>query len=662
MKRTLKIGVAVVLALIALVLAAAVALPYVVDTAAYREDLERVVEQRTGRTLTIEGRTRLSVLPWLGLEVGKVTLGNAPGFGPKPFARVAAADVRVRVLPLLWGEVVIGTVRLRAPEVNLARDASGRTNWADLAPPAAEAPSGDTGAAEPASGGQGGPGVLAALSLGGLEVRDGHVSWTDAVTGVRYAASAVDLTSGAVRMGEPFPIDLAFDVASKEPALSGRVQVRGQAMADVGAQRYALRGLALDTRLQGAALPTDRLEASLAADLTADWAAGTAALTDGELHALGGRVTAEVDLTGLHGVPALSGQVKLEGDDGERLAALLGALVPALQWQPAALAGSYAKARFDGDLGAEGLRVTDLEGSLLGLHLDGRAGLRRLDAAPRLDLDLRGEVTDGRRLLSPLADALPVDLRPAALDGARLRAEAAMDTATGRLNLPAVTLESLGATLRANAAVEGLNAAVPTASGRVELAPFSPRRALERLGMPLPAAADPKAFSEAAFAAAFAAGPDHLRLEGIEATLDQSRLTGSLAVPSFAGPVLRFDLALNGMDVDRYLPPAAEGEAGDSAPATPAEAAGGGAMQLPMSLLRQVDVSGEVTAGRLQIQGLRLSDLEARLDGREGQLRLHPLTARLYGGQYAGDVRLDARGEAPRVRLSERLSGVATGP
>jgi AsmA protein len=125
---------------------------------------------------------------------------------------------------------------------------------------------------------------------------------------------------------------------------------------------------------------------------------------------------------------------------------------------------------------------------------------------------------------------------------------------------------------------------------------------------------------------------------------------------------VRFDLALNGMDLDRYLPPPARDGDAAPAPATPGEAAGAGASQLPLAPLRSLDVAGELDVGRLRLRGLRLDDLHMELDGRDGRFRLHPVSARLYQGRYSGDVRLDVRRDPPRVTLDERLEGVALGP
>jgi AsmA protein len=654
MKRTLKILLALVLGLIALLLLAVVVLPYVVDPNNYRDDLERIVHDRTGRELEIRGRIELSLFPWLGARVGAATLGNAPGFGPEPFARMEAADVRVRVWPLLWGRVEVGTVVLRGAEVALARNERGRTNWADLAArPETPAP------AEPAAPGSRDPGaggMLAALTVGGLEVRQARIAWADAVNDTHWVATDLDLSAGAVRPGAAFPVELDFRLRSDRPRVTGTVRLTGRVTAVPGEGRYRLADGRVATELESPLLPGGATAAVLEADLAADLPAGTARIQQLALAAYGGRLTAEGAVTGLRAEPAVEGRVRAEAQDGERMAALLKELVPGPTWGPEALAGSYLKGELRGGTGPDGLRLQEMEGSLLGLHLRGAAGVRRPQRGPLLHADLTGEVTRGGRLLSPVRAALPPGLRPAALDGARLDLRGEMAPVAGRLSLSALRLAAVGAVLRASGSAQGLNGQ-PTGAGRVTLEPFSPRRVLTRLGLPVPETADSGVLTEAALETGVAMGSDGLRLEGMRLSLDQSRLTGSVGLPSLTGPVVRFALNLNGIDLDRYLPPA-DGEAA----ASPGSAAGPGAGQLPLEPLRRVDVAGRLDVGRLKVRNLQLEGVRVAVDGREGRFRLHPLSARLYGGEYAGDVRLDVRGAEPAVSLNERLNGVAVGP
>ena len=81
MKPVLKILVWLVGIIFTLVIVAAIVLPLLVDPNDFRDDIGQAVKKQTGRDLTIEGDLKLSVIPWLGVEVGRASLSNAPGLG-----------------------------------------------------------------------------------------------------------------------------------------------------------------------------------------------------------------------------------------------------------------------------------------------------------------------------------------------------------------------------------------------------------------------------------------------------------------------------------------------------------------------------------------------------------------------------------------------------
>ncbi|MCP5090093.1 MAG: AsmA family protein, partial [Gammaproteobacteria bacterium] len=85
------------------------------DANDFREEVAEAVEKRTGRELLIEGDISLSIFPWLAIELGPTTLGNAPGFDDTPFAEFDRAKLSVRLLPmLLRREVAVDTAELDA--------------------------------------------------------------------------------------------------------------------------------------------------------------------------------------------------------------------------------------------------------------------------------------------------------------------------------------------------------------------------------------------------------------------------------------------------------------------------------------------------------------------------------------------------------------------
>jgi len=118
--------------LLMLLVVVVLALPLVVDPNDFKGQITQQMEKHTGRTLTIDGDLKLSVFPWLGIELAGVTMGNAPGFGKKPFAQVEKAGVRVKLIPLLGKKLEVDTVILHGLNAHLIKAKDGRTNWDDL--------------------------------------------------------------------------------------------------------------------------------------------------------------------------------------------------------------------------------------------------------------------------------------------------------------------------------------------------------------------------------------------------------------------------------------------------------------------------------------------------------------------------------------------------
>ena len=121
------------LGLVALLVIAAISFVLLFDPNDFREDIAAEVQRTTGRELVIEGELELTLFPWLAINIGKTTLGNAPGFGDEPFASFEQARLSVHVLPMLLDrEVSVGTALLDSLQLNLAVTKDGRSNWQDL--------------------------------------------------------------------------------------------------------------------------------------------------------------------------------------------------------------------------------------------------------------------------------------------------------------------------------------------------------------------------------------------------------------------------------------------------------------------------------------------------------------------------------------------------
>jgi AsmA protein len=151
--------------------------------------------------------------------------------------------------------------------------------------------------------------------------------------------------------------------------------------------------------------------------------------------------------------------------------------------------------------------------------------------------------------------------------------------------------------------------------------------------------------------------PDLLKLAKLNLAVDDSHLTGGLEVRNFARPAINFDLALDQIDLDRYLSsePAAKTGAGTKPAAAQPVA-------LPLATLRSLDVRGKLRIQKLKAMNLQSTDALVQVNARNGLIDLGPNEAKLYGGAYRGQTSLDVRGKTPALSLNEALSGVQLAP
>jgi uncharacterized protein involved in outer membrane biogenesis len=111
-------------------LAACIVTLYFLDWNQMRGPVARYLSHRLEREVRIAGDldVRLfSLQP--AVDVSGLHVGNPGWVGTPQAARVGRARVEVRLLPLLWGRVILPLVEIHDPDLLVVRDSTGRTNW-----------------------------------------------------------------------------------------------------------------------------------------------------------------------------------------------------------------------------------------------------------------------------------------------------------------------------------------------------------------------------------------------------------------------------------------------------------------------------------------------------------------------------------------------------
>lgn len=238
-------------------------------------------------------------------------------------------------------------------------------------------------------------------------------------------------------------------------------------------------------------------------------------------------------------------------------------------------------------------------------------------------------------------------------------------TANTQLNLEKETLavdklkiDTLGLQLAGHLMGQALMAQ-PQFRGALQIDPFNPRQLLTRLGQTVPKTADANVLTQGSMSTQFTASPKSMALDSIKVQLDDSQLTGNLSIPDPQGPAIRFDLAVDKINLDRYLPPSAEETTQTSQGSPPASAAGESVSLAPV---RQLDVEGELRIDQLIAAKLKTRDVRLPVKLKQGILTLQPVTAKLYQGTLQSGIELDARNQQPRMTLENVLTGIQAGP
>ncbi len=543
MAKSLKIIGILIGAVIALISALLLYIILIFDPNEYKPQISSAVEDATGRQLTIQGDIGLSVFPWLGMELGEITLSNAAGFDDVAFAHIDGADVKLKLLPLLNQEVEMQGITLHGLRLNMQIDENGKTNWDDLsqsdtAPAEQTAPTPPTEAPQPAQVG------LAALAIGGVKITDANVVYDDRSSGARYVIEDMNLITGPVSLNDPIDVSLNSLFNSNQPQISGKLDLKTRIIADID---------------------------------------------KGEKHRLDNtQITLDFDSPEF----ASRGQIKLNSDIAIDL--------PQEQYQ--------------------------LNNLVLETNLE-NADLPTGKLMAKLIADIQANLTQQTASISKLKfNAYDLEI------SGKLAASKILDT--------------------------------PEFSGDLAIAEFNARQLMQLLEIEAPETADPDVLKKVSLATSFSGTPEAVKIKPLALTLDDSSLNGWLDVAMIADkslPVVRYELKMDEIDADRYLPPVSEDETTAVAPAPPATAGAAAASTLPMETLRDMDINGKLDLDKLKFSNLRITEIKTKLDAKDGVIQLQPL-AKLYQGSYKGNMILDARQDVPKYKLDEALIGIEAAP
>ena len=191
------------------IVAAIVAIPFIVPPKVIADQVVSLTRERTGRDLILGGDVSLSFYPDIAVSMEDVTLSNPDGMAQGNFLSTARLRLSLELVPLLSGNVRVRTFELVSPRINLLTDTEGHSNW-DFGPPGGEP---DPAAAPSAEDGT----QVREISLDDIRIEDGVVRYLDERAGTAIEATQMNMA-------------LSLPSTSGELNLAGSLQWRGETL------------------------------------------------------------------------------------------------------------------------------------------------------------------------------------------------------------------------------------------------------------------------------------------------------------------------------------------------------------------------------------------------------------------------------------------------
>ena len=247
----------------------------------------------------------------------------------------------------------------------------------------------------------------------------------------------------------------------------------------------------------------------------------------------------------------------------------------------------------------------------------------------------------------------------------RLEAQLDLDLEQGRVAVDDLLLRALGTQTRGNLVITDLFETLSLA-GQINTAPFDLNNVLEAMGEAPIETTDPKALSRVGIAATLAGPAGSAMVNPLVVTLDDSTLRGRAGLESLETGKIVFDLNLNRITLDGYLPPdTATADSGDAVVGAGQEAGLSALSEeplIPVEALRPLLVDGRLTIDRLRMDSLDARDIVIAVTAKDGVLRLREAKGKTLDGGFDITASLDVSGNTPRIRSTQKIDGVQIQP
>jgi AsmA protein len=191
-----------------------------------------------------------------------------------------------------------------------------------------------------------------------------------------------------------------------------------------------------------------------------------------------------------------------------------------------------------------------------------------------------------------------------------------------------------------------------TFKGELNTEPFNAKKALNALGKSV-VTSSPDALQKVSVNTKFVGSASSIDFKPFVMTLDNTNIQGDIAIAGLdsQSKALNFNLALDEVNMDNYLPPKTNAQHEGTSPAIANSTAGS-----QSAVLSQMDVSGILNIGKLITSNMALSQFSAKIDLKNSLLNVNPISVNVYGGTAHGKISADLKNS--KYNLDETFTNI----
>lgn len=236
---------------------------------------------------------------------------------------------------------------------------------------------------------------------------------------------------------------------------------------------------------------------------------------------------------------------------------------------------------------------------------------------------------------------------------------------TAAWNKLRLTLDDLK--LSGNLNATNITGQVPAVKGSLVAETFNLHKTLKDIGIALPAMADKQALSQVGFSMNLVGSTKALALNDLKIKLDNTNLTGRVAITDLAKQAIKVQIKGDSINVDNYLPPEAKPTTAQTTTQAPASKSGSTATNKAMwssepmfdpKSLRALDIDAAFTMQQLTIKKLPWQDFEAKITAKNGLINIQNVGGKLFTGSINLKGSLNASSATPQINIQPTVNNI----